>query len=686
MPYYWDFRTILDVDPETDRTCVGTTAQGLGCRNPINIADRGTAGRLLDQMDRSKSLKSSIDHLETLAELLLCKHRHNNHKSFAYLSQVDEVSARWIIIVEEEYRIVKKKQEKEKALKAKKELQRVAESAKQMKAELEEESLNKVPLKSSRKEPSSRNDKFRITTAGLYDPFVTATSSRNANNIPPKPPKLDREEIAKSTVSAKMTSKPHMPVKVEEVEIGTPDSSPQKSGTDLPTPESTPRDLANNSRQHIKQENTPTPTPMKQRENSSQALTPPSSIKVTRKTTEPGPGLDLQDGSKPKFEGVKAATEQTWSFPVLNDEKEQVGESSSVSSSQKQLLPSPAIKASVPRVPLGEKGTSSHNNMKMRKPKTGYELGNQETTPFKNFNFEINGPRSLLAPESSSKTVPTTAFALAQFFAFDQSGDESTRILDGKGTQGQLETPNISVSHDNSKSELSSISQPNSISEVASFSQVSSMSQLVSVSEAISKTEPITDIKQPSMTQNATDIHLGTDNDSTTDIEATTPSTIIEFPSDVQNTPHTQFPRSNQSQSPSPPPKSNSPHRRSPSPSFGTALIIPPSTPYKTHLPSRFTTEPRTPSHSTQSQSPTVQSPSSYAADLQIWERIERMEKPLPHLPWEPLKGEMRKGIVVRVGEGYKSDGDRGEGRCLGSSRLGRLGRMILGKLRGDGI
>lgn len=102
------------------------------------MADRGTAGRLLDQMDRSKSLKSSIDHLETLAELLLCKHKHNNHKSFAYLSQVDRVSARWVVIVEEEYRIVKRRTEKEKAFKAKLELQRVAESAKQMKAELEE--------------------------------------------------------------------------------------------------------------------------------------------------------------------------------------------------------------------------------------------------------------------------------------------------------------------------------------------------------------------------------------------------------------------------------------------------------------------------------------------------------------------------------------------------------------------
>lgn len=144
MPYLWNLRKILHVDPENDRTCVGTTAKGLGCKNPINMADRATAGRLLDQMDRSKSLKSSIDYLETLAELLLCKHRHNNHKSFAHLSQVDRVSARWIMIVEEEYRVVKMKKEKEKAFKAKQELLRMAESAKQMKSELEDERVGRV--------------------------------------------------------------------------------------------------------------------------------------------------------------------------------------------------------------------------------------------------------------------------------------------------------------------------------------------------------------------------------------------------------------------------------------------------------------------------------------------------------------------------------------------------------------
>jgi hypothetical protein len=61
------------------------------------------------------------------------------------------------------------------------------------------------------------------------------------------------------------------------------------------------------------------------------------------------------------------------------------------------------------------------------------------------------------------------------------------------------------------------------------------------------------------------------------------------------------------------------------------------------------------------------------------------MEKPLPHLPWEwePMKGEARKGSVVRVGEGYV-DGDEEERvGCLGSRRLARLRRRFWAKLRG---
>lgn len=138
MPVYWNFRAVLDIDKK-NRSCVGTKkGKNVGrCSNIVHHRDLKAAGHLLDQMDQSKSFKGSIDRLETLAGLLLCKGVHNNHKTKARLSQVDEVTEKWTIIVEEKYRIIERQREKELLL-------RMSESARQIKAELEEERADKV--------------------------------------------------------------------------------------------------------------------------------------------------------------------------------------------------------------------------------------------------------------------------------------------------------------------------------------------------------------------------------------------------------------------------------------------------------------------------------------------------------------------------------------------------------------
>lgn len=58
-------------------------------------------------------------------------------------------------------------------------------------------------------------------------------------------------------------------------------------------------------------------------------------------------------------------------------------------------------------------------------------------------------------------------------------------------------------------------------------------------------------------------------------------------------------------------------------------------------------------------------------------------EKALPHLPWEPLKVEMRKGSVVKVATWV--GGEEESAGCLGSRRLGRLRRRVLRKFGRSG-
>jgi hypothetical protein len=130
MTAYWDFRSLLKVNPSpADNKCVGfAKSKDRGCTKPINKGDIATASRLLDRMDRSKNFLRSIEDLEELAALLLCKEVHNSAKR-PHLSQVEEVYEIWRAVVKEEYKAVKKQRELAEILRARKDLANVKEDA-----------------------------------------------------------------------------------------------------------------------------------------------------------------------------------------------------------------------------------------------------------------------------------------------------------------------------------------------------------------------------------------------------------------------------------------------------------------------------------------------------------------------------------------------------------------------------
>jgi hypothetical protein len=136
MTTYWDFGSLLQVDPETDRLCIGITKKGESCGNPINKEDRATAIRLLNRMDRSKSFLRSMEDLEELAALLLCKGQHNC-PSKPHLSQVEEFYERWRAVVKAEYKAVKKQRELAEIRRMRKDLANVKEDAESLLAALD---------------------------------------------------------------------------------------------------------------------------------------------------------------------------------------------------------------------------------------------------------------------------------------------------------------------------------------------------------------------------------------------------------------------------------------------------------------------------------------------------------------------------------------------------------------------
>jgi hypothetical protein len=133
MTAYWDFRSLLKINIRvttnplpTENKCVGTTQQGNGCTKPADVA---TASRLLDRMDRSKSFSRSIEDLDELAALLLCKEWHNSPIRRPQHSQVKKKYEEWRAVVKQEYKAHKKQSELAETLKMRKDLANVKEDA-----------------------------------------------------------------------------------------------------------------------------------------------------------------------------------------------------------------------------------------------------------------------------------------------------------------------------------------------------------------------------------------------------------------------------------------------------------------------------------------------------------------------------------------------------------------------------
>ncbi|TAQ89334.1 hypothetical protein B7494_g2349 [Chlorociboria aeruginascens] len=99
MTAYWDFRRLLDVNPDDPGfTCVGTTKKGLRCRQFFfSGSDLYRAARILDTMDRQQTSSDVCILLKELAGLTLCPRW---HRKPGY-SQVDEMSYKWQVTIEE---------------------------------------------------------------------------------------------------------------------------------------------------------------------------------------------------------------------------------------------------------------------------------------------------------------------------------------------------------------------------------------------------------------------------------------------------------------------------------------------------------------------------------------------------------------------------------------------------------
>jgi hypothetical protein len=109
MVSYWNLRKLLGANPNENQ-CVGTTKTvkpPRRCRNSLNASGRAYAERLLNEMDSQKIV--SLEDLEELAEVMLCRKDHNSPVKKPHLMQVGEVRDRWHYIVKEHIRNMERK-------------------------------------------------------------------------------------------------------------------------------------------------------------------------------------------------------------------------------------------------------------------------------------------------------------------------------------------------------------------------------------------------------------------------------------------------------------------------------------------------------------------------------------------------------------------------------------------------
>lgn len=94
MTRYWDFRTILEVDPVNDQRCVAinkTTGKRCGIGGQwIGRSNLERAGKILDEMDRTESLSECRANLDELARVMVCGHPHRKSQGV-----LDDRVKRW---------------------------------------------------------------------------------------------------------------------------------------------------------------------------------------------------------------------------------------------------------------------------------------------------------------------------------------------------------------------------------------------------------------------------------------------------------------------------------------------------------------------------------------------------------------------------------------------------------------
>ena len=124
-----DFRKVLDAYPEQN-TCVGIarTAKGgpRSCTERLSVASRESARDIMNVINKKQA--ASLQDIEDLASVMLCKEQHNNDLK-PHLSQVDEVCVKWEAKIEQYKKIAEKEEAAAMILKSKRELSRLKRDA-----------------------------------------------------------------------------------------------------------------------------------------------------------------------------------------------------------------------------------------------------------------------------------------------------------------------------------------------------------------------------------------------------------------------------------------------------------------------------------------------------------------------------------------------------------------------------
>ncbi|KAH6713802.1 hypothetical protein BKA61DRAFT_49978 [Leptodontidium sp. MPI-SDFR-AT-0119] len=197
MATYWDFRRILDVDPDDDHTCVGIAkTYSRRCKHRVGVNYRSRGSQILDQMDHTKSFSKAMTNLEDLADLLLCKQVHNSQKK-PHLNQINELSRRWYTVANEKQALAKRQAERIANSRLRSELSMMKEAAQRLKDDLESAKEEMIAVETTNiRDGVVRNLPSR-TTETADDPFFVSRTEETATSNPPSAVSLTPVAVTK---------------------------------------------------------------------------------------------------------------------------------------------------------------------------------------------------------------------------------------------------------------------------------------------------------------------------------------------------------------------------------------------------------------------------------------------------------------------------------------------------------